>query len=100
MSNEHLVIDFRHDIRDIIPYCEFVTSVRSVIEERGLGEYLGDDMAIDGGDAEGVFSCSSARELFNFLKKPLSNLTFMAGAKVTLVFGELESGASTEEFFV
>lgn len=100
MSREHLVIYFEHGIRDIIPYSEFIAGIRPTLKDRGLGEYLGDDMAIDGGDAEGVFSCSSARGLFHFLKEPLSKLNFMTGAKVTLIFGELESGAPTHEFHI
>ena len=97
---EHLIIYFRHGIRDIIPYSDFIANVRPVLDERGLGQYLGDDMAIDGGDTEGIFSCHNARSLFDFLKEDLSRLKFMAGAKVTFVHGELDSGAPTEEFYI
>lgn len=97
---EHLIVYFKHSLRDVIPYSEFIVNIRSTLKERGLGEYLGDDMAIDGGDAEGIFSCVSARDLFKVLQGPLSRLRFMKGAKVTLVFGELESGAPSDEFFL
>ena len=95
---EHLVIDFRHEIRDIIPFCDFIANVRSALESNGLGQYLYDDMAIDGGDAEVFFSCHSASALFEFLKDDLSKLGFMAGAKVTFVYGALDSGAPADEF--
>jgi len=97
---EHLTIYFTHDIRDILPYSDFIAKVRPVIEANGVGEYLGDDMAIDGGDAEGVFACQSARALFEFIRPQLSQLAFMKGAKVTLVFGALDSDADREEFYI
>jgi hypothetical protein len=96
---EHLVIYFKHGIQDLIPYCDFIAKTRLKLERSGAGEYLGDDMAIDGGDAEGVFACRSARELFTFLREDLGKLTFMSGAKVTLVFGALDADAPREEFY-
>ena len=95
---EHLVIYFRHEIRDIIPYSEFISKYRKAMTECGIGEYLGDDMAIDGGDAEGVFAASSSEKLFEFIKKDLCALPFMKGAKVTLVFGELDESSAKEEY--
>jgi hypothetical protein len=95
---EHRVIYFKHGIRDIIPYSKFIEKVRPVLKENGIGEYIGDDMAIDGGDAEGVFSCWSARALFEFIRDDLDNLSFMRGARVTFILGELDSGVAHEEF--
>jgi hypothetical protein len=97
---EHLVIYFEHGIQDIIPYSEFIMRIRPSLAEGDMGEYLGDDMAIDGGDAEGVFRCRNARELFELLRDDLKRLPFMDGAKVTLVFGEVESDAPREEFYI
>jgi len=97
---EHLILYFKHDIRAIIPYTDFIFKVRSEIIEKQLGEYLGDDMAIDGGDAEGIFSCPDSRALFNFIKDDLSKLEFMQGAKVTFVFGEQGVGSPEESFYI
>jgi hypothetical protein len=92
---EHLVLDFKHDIRDVIPYSNFIQEIRPVLSETRTGEYLGDDMAIDGGDAEAVFSSADARALFTLLEPRLKMLPFMRAARVTLVFGELDSGAES-----
>ena len=97
---EHLVIDFRHGIRDVIPYCDFISKCRIAMAERGIGEYLGDDMAIDGGDAEGVFAGHSSKELFAFIRQDLCALPFMKGARVTFVFGALGQGSLSEEIFI
>lgn len=97
---EHLVIYFSHGIRDIILYSDFISKYRSAIAACGIGEYLGDDMAIDGGDAEGVFAGPSSKKLFEFIKQDLCALRFMKGAKVTLVFGDLDEGSPQEEFLI
>ncbi len=97
---EHLTIYFKHGIRDVIPYTDFIMEAKVKIAELGLGEYLGDDMAIDGGDAEATFSSANASELFDYLKSGLTALQFMQGAKITFTYGELESGAPEKEFYL
>lgn len=94
---EHLRIHFRHDLQAIQPYCEFVERTRRRLADNGLGEYLGDDMAIDGGDAEALFACPDARALFAFLHEDLKALDFMAGATIQLIHGALASDAIVEE---
>jgi hypothetical protein len=97
---EHLVIYFKHGIQDIVPYSDFISKYRISMAASGVGEYLGDDMAIDGGDAEGVFAGPSSKKLFEFIKQDLCALSFMRGAKVTLVFGDLDEGSLKEDFFI
>ena len=97
---EHFAIYFQHGIRGVIPYSEFIVRTRDAMAERGIGVYLGDDMAIDGSDAEGIFSGTSAEAIFEFIREDLSSLTFMKGAKVTLIFGELDAGSRREQFFI
>ena len=95
---DHITIDFKHGIQDIVPYYDFLKSVREEIVEQCIGEYLEDDIAIDGGDAEVFFSCNDAYALFAYLKPKLLALPFMKGALVRFTFGELDSGSETLEF--
>lgn len=97
---EHVIIYFKHDIQDIIPYCEFIEKIRQILEKNKVGEYIGDDMAIDGGDAEGIFSGQSAQNIFDIIRGDLELLPFMRGAKVTFVFGALDSDAPRKEFII
>lgn len=97
---EHLIIYFKHGIRDVRPYMQFIEEQRGKLAVNELGEYLGDDMAIDGGDAEAVFAARDARLLFGFLKQDLAKLNFMKGARVTLIHGELGTGADEESFCI
>jgi hypothetical protein len=94
---EHLVLLFRHNIRDVIPYCQFIERVKPQLNEKQLGEYIGDDMAIDGGDAEAVFASSNVRALYEFLAPQLRQLPFMREAQVKLIFGPLEGDAAQQD---
>ena len=97
---EHLVIEFKHDIKDLIPYCKFIERIKNDLLTKNIEKYLGDDMAIDGGDAEAIFSCQNAKLFFEKIKSELVAQSFMSGAKVSLVFGELESNAKIEVHFL
>ena len=52
---EYLIIEFTHGIEDITPYCNFIKELEAKLSANKLGIYNGDDMAIDGGDAEAFF---------------------------------------------
>ncbi len=97
---EHLIIEFNHGIRDISPYYEIIKKIKYKMQKQCIGEFLGDDMAIDGGNAEAIFSCPSAKDLFNFIKNDIQSLSCMKHAKVTFIFGELESDATQETFLI
>ncbi|MBX7223984.1 MAG: hypothetical protein K1Y36_28975 [Blastocatellia bacterium] len=90
---QHLIIEFNHQIEDVIPYCEFIQKLKPHLEDSDVGHYLGDDMALDGGDAEVVFECRDAKKLFEFVTPLLKTLPFMTQAKATLIFGPLGSKA-------
>ena len=95
---EHVIIYFKHDMKDIIPYSEAVRRMRRLLTETETGDYLEDDMAIDGGDAEAMFCGRSAEALFETISPVLKMLPFMRGAKVTFVYGPLDSGQREKEF--
>jgi hypothetical protein len=89
---QHVVLYFKHDIRAIIPYYDAVERIRQLLSETRAGEYVEDDMAIDGGDAEVVLRGPSADVLYETIFPILKDLSFMRGARVTLVYGSLGSG--------
>ena len=95
---EHVVIYFEHDIQDIIPYSSAVKRIRQLLIDRAAGEYVEDDMAIDGGDAQAVLRGASADTLYETVSPVLRELPFMQGAKITLVYGPLDSGSPEKSF--
>ena len=95
---QHVVLYFRHDIRDIIPFCDAVKRLRQLLADTRTGEYVEDDMAIDGGDAEAVLCGADADSLYETISPVLKELPFMQGARVTLVYGSLNAGATEKSF--
>jgi len=94
---QHLILYFRHDVRDLIPWCEFIETLRPELAQSGAGEFESDDMAIDGGDCEAIFRGPDVEALFEILRPQFQNLPFLRKptTKVELVFGELGSSAET-----
>jgi len=97
-SMQHLILYFRHDVRDLIPWSEFIETLRPVLALSGKGEFASDDMAIDGGDCEAIFRGPDVEALFEILRPQLRNLPFLrkSTTKVEFVFGELGSSAETK----
>ena len=61
---EHVVVDCKHQLRDILKYSKAVEVMRRLLTEANAGECLHDDVAIDGGDAEAFFRGKSPRSCF------------------------------------
>ena len=51
---QHVVLNFKHDIRDVVPFSNAVERLRHLLAATETGEYVKDNMAIDGGDADVV----------------------------------------------
>jgi hypothetical protein len=97
---QHVVVYFEHKIQDLIPWCELVQQLKPELVSSGTGEFVGDDMAIDGGDCEAVFRGTDADGLYEFLRPRLLSLSFLntPTTRVELVYGDLESSANTKTF--
>lgn len=94
---QYVIIDFKHRVQDLIPWCDFIQGLRAELAANGIGEFVGDDMAIDGGDCEAVFRGPDADALWEFLRPQLLPLSFVNSdtTRVEIVFGDLESSART-----
>lgn len=74
---QHLIFEFNHQIEDVIPFCEFIQTLKPKTQVHDIGSYLGDDMSIDGGDAEATFECRDAKMLLSLSYLCLSSFLFM-----------------------
>lgn len=90
---QNVVVYFKHDIRDIISYSDAVRRIRELLAENGAGEYMEDDMAIDGGDAEAILRGPNADAIWDTIQPVLTELPFMRGAQVTLIYGPIGDGS-------
>lgn len=97
---EHLVLMFEHGIQDVISYCQFIERIKPQLAEGKVGSYIGDDMAIDGGDAEAVFASKDVRALYEFLVPHLLQLPFMRKAQVRLVYGPIEGDSRQQQLIL
>ena len=61
-----------------------------MIEEKNLGVYDGNELALDHSDGIMYMYGPSAENLFNGIKSTLENSDFMTGAKANMRFGPLE----------
>ncbi|MBT2326937.1 hypothetical protein J7E62_32070 [Variovorax paradoxus] len=97
---QHLVVFFDHRLHDLVPWCEFIRELGPLLAESETGEFIGDDMAIDGGDCEAVFKGPDAKALLDFLLPRLQSLPFPnnPSTRIELVYGELESVAPRKSF--
>lgn len=93
MMHQSVVLYFKHGIRDIMPYSRAVQRIRELLAENGAGEYVEDDMAIDGGDVEAILRGPNADTIYETIQPILTELPFMRGAQVTLVYGPLGDGS-------
>ena len=97
---QHLVLYFRHETQDIIPYSTAVKRIRQLLAETGVGEYVEDDMSIDGGDPEAIMQGPSADTIFATISPVLKELKLLRSAKITLAYGPLSAGAKEKTFLV
>ena len=95
---QHVILYFKHGIRDIVPYSDAVAHIRQLLADAGTGEYVEDDMAIDGGDAEAILRGPNANTLYETICPVLKKLPFLHGARVTLVYGSLGAGEREKSF--
>lgn len=97
---QHLILYFRHDIRDVTSWCEVIETLRPKLAQSGRGEFARDDMAIDGSDCAAIFRGPDVEALFELLRPDFLSLPFLRKptTKVELIFGELDS--SVEVRFV
>ena len=62
------------------------------MEEKKVGEYDGNEIAVDYSDGTLFFYGPSAEKLFDAIKPILKQTNFMKDAKITLRFGPPEDG--------
>ena len=74
--------------------------IRQLLAETGTGEYVEDDIAIDGGDAEAIMRGPSADGLYQTISPVLRGLKFMHGARITLVYGSLNADVAEKTFAI
>ncbi|MES2773276.1 MAG: hypothetical protein V4722_03780 [Bacteroidota bacterium] len=87
-----VIVKFNYGIQGLDSLFILEDQLEKVFEETQLGEYDGNDIAIDNSDGNLYMYGPDAENIFNAIKPVLKLTPFMKGAKVTLRYGPPEDG--------
>jgi hypothetical protein len=94
---EHAVlVHFAYGSRDLGPMFALEDQLERAINEARVGEYDGNEIAVDGSDATLYMYGPDADRLFAVVKPILESAAFMRGAKVVLRYGEATDPSAKE----
>ena len=96
MSDHAVIINFDYGKRDLSAYFEARDKLRAVIDKAQVGEFEGNEIAVDRSDGSFFMCGPDADSLFNAIKATLKEIPFMAGATVTKLYGPPEDGVREE----
>jgi|JI7StandDraft_1071085.scaffolds.fasta_scaffold56435_2 hypothetical protein len=90
---EHAVIvNFTYGSTNLQPMFDLEEKLDNAITKAKVGEYDGNEIAVDGSDGILYMYGPDADRLFEIIKPILESASFMRGAKVTLRYGPPEDG--------
>jgi hypothetical protein len=92
MSEQAVIIDFNYGSRDLSKLFELEDQLVAAISDANVGEYDGNQIAVDGSDGTLYMYGPDADRLFEAVKPILEGTSFMKGAKVTRRYGPAEDG--------
>lgn len=86
---EHAVIvHFDYGRTDWDPFFEFERAIQAAIEDAGVGEYDGNELAVDGSDGTMYMYGADADKLFEVVRPHLASTKLLRNVEVTLRYGE------------
>ena len=95
---EHAVIvHFTYGSTDLSRLFELENKLEAAIEEAKIGEYDGNDVAVDGSDGYLYMYGTNADALFEVIRPILEATEFMKGAKAKLRYGPPADGVREVE---
>lgn len=97
-EEEHsVIIHFNYNLDDLSPLYDLKDRLESIIDEKGVGEYDGHEIATDYSDGFLYMYGTNAEALFKAIQPVLDNTPFIKGATARLIFGMPGSGAKEIE---
>ncbi|WOK07762.1 hypothetical protein [Imperialibacter roseus] len=98
-NSEHgVVIHFNYNKEDLAPLQDLERRLDDVLKGKAVGDYDGNEIAVDYSDGYLFLYGRNAEELFAEIKGTLESTDFMSGANVKLRFGPPEDGVKEIEF--
>jgi hypothetical protein len=92
-AEQAVIVHFRYGLTDMAPLFALEDRLKSVIQTSKLGEFDGDEIAVDRSDGRLYMYGPSADQLFDAIQPILKTSNFMNGAEVKRRYGPANSGA-------
>ena len=98
---EHAVIVyFDYGIEDLEPIFQLGNKLEKIISDNNVGEYDGNEMAMDYSDGSLYMYGPNAEVLFKTIKSTLEETDFLKGSIAKLRFGPPEDGVKEIEIII
>ena len=88
-SEQAVIVQFDYGSKDWAPFFAFEKDLDSAITSAHVGEYDGNELAVDGSDGSLYFYGPDADKLFTVVKLELSKAKFMKNIRVTIRYGSV-----------
>jgi hypothetical protein len=87
--DQAVIVQFEYGSKDWSPFFDFEKELNTAIANAGVGEYDGNELAVDGSDGSLYFYGPDADKLFAVVKAQLSKAKFMKKIRVTVRYGSV-----------
>lgn len=101
ISEEHAVIvRFDYGKTDLDPLFELERRLENAINESKVGEYDGNEIAVDGSDGTLYMYGPNGDSLLSVIQPIIESIEFMNGANITVRYGPPEDGVTQREITI
>ena len=100
LNEQAVIIEFNYGIEEDEPFYELSDKIRVVVEQSGLGEYDGHEIAMNNSDGAFYLYGADAKKLYEAVKETIEKTSFMAGANIRLRFGPPGDGVKEVSFIL
>jgi hypothetical protein len=84
MPEQAVIVEFQYGSTDLEPLFELEDKLAAAIEGKGVGEYDGNEIAVDGSDGSLYMYGPDAAHLAEIVRPVLEGCPFMKGARIRI----------------
>ncbi|MDP9078119.1 MAG: hypothetical protein M3O71_11880 [Bacteroidota bacterium] len=97
-NDQAVIIYFNYGLEEDEPFYDLSAKLGTIVDESGLGEYDGHEIAMDNSEGSFYMYGPDAKKLFEVVKGTIEKISFMAGASIVLRLGPPEKGVKEVSF--
>lgn len=99
-NEQAVIIEFNYGLEEDEPFYDLSEKLRTIVEESGLGEYDGHEIAMNNSDGSFYLYGPDAKKLYEVVKEIIEKIPFMAGAIIRLRLGPPRDGVKEVSFIL